>query len=150
MDPVSITSGALSVIVSCAKISDYLNDYIRKVQNADENIRVLEIEIKSLLTVLNSIKLKESDSSLAVKLSELSGPEKEYWKNFGQAMNSCESALKSLEQILPNVNSGGIRFIRRATLQYKLEQNSNIIASLKQQISAHRQTLDLYLQLIAV
>jgi lipopolysaccharide biosynthesis regulator YciM len=68
---------------------------------------VLDIEIKELSFVLGSIKLKESDDSLVVKLTEtLMQNEKEYWKNVAQAMTDCQNTLAKFAGILQTVNSG--------------------------------------------
>jgi conjugal transfer/entry exclusion protein len=152
MDPLSITAAAVPLVMTCGKVAKSLKAYIEKIRNVDETLQNLEIEIQSLSSVLASISLKQNDSSVAVKPSEpLSGDERNYWKSLNQSMKHCKDALEMLAQILERINFAGYRLVpRRANLQYKLSQNAQSIASVKGQITAYRQTLELSLQLITV
>jgi hypothetical protein len=153
MDPISIASGSIGLVVSCATITDHIRTYVTRVKNVDETIRVLDIEVKELSRVLGSIKLKETDDSVIVKPTEtLTQDEKEYWKNVAQAMTDCQNTLGKLAGILQTVNSGMTRnpIIRRVTLNDRLQGQSYAIGTLKAEISAYRQTLELSLHFITV
>lgn len=153
MDPISATSGVFSLIVSCKQISEYISDYIRRVQNVDKNIHSIEAEVTILLRVLNDIELTQTDSSFSGNPPEqLRASETAYWGNLFQAIKDCEETLNDLAKILDTVTSGTqSRFVpQKLSLEHRFQTNSHEINLLRQKITVYRQVLLLAFSLITV
>lgn len=152
MDPFSLATGTVGLVVFCAQLSEYINAVKKKLQSLDHEICILGIEIESLSNVLRTIREKSSNWSAAATNVEpsLAGSEADYWKTVDQSMKDCKKTLENLQTILQYIKDGENRkFLpRRYSLQARLDQKSEEIDWHKRQIVVYRQTLDVYLQLL--
>jgi len=135
-----------------ATASGHIFTFVTSVNNVDAAIAALGIEVTQLSSVLDSISDSFRDISLAnAALSSQTGHETKYWTNVKQSMGDCKATLEDLVRVLETVktrrNSGVLGAVKG---QISFAWNSGEIASLKQKISAYRQTMDLSLQLISV
>jgi hypothetical protein len=150
MDPISIITASAARL--CATTSGYIFAFVTNTRNVDTSITTLGIEIHSLSQVLGSINESFKDSSLANSaLSSQTGHEAQHWHNVERSMDDCKNTLESLVRVLENVRSRGSGgFLARARSQISLGMSSVEITSLKQQIAAYHQMMQLSLQLITV
>jgi hypothetical protein len=124
---------------------------VTNANNVDTAITTLGVEVNSLSQVLSSIHDSFSDSSLAnAALSSQTGHEAQHWRNVERSMDDCKGTLENLVRVLEDVKRGSGGFLARARSQISLKMSSAEITSLKQQIAAYRQTMQLSLQLITV
>jgi hypothetical protein len=124
---------------------------VTNANNVDTAITTLGVEVNSLSQVLSSIHDSFSDSSLAnAALSSQTGHEAQHWRNVQRSMDDCKDTLENLVRVLENVRRGSGGFLARAKSQISFKMSSAEITSLKQQIAAYRQTMQLSLQLITV
>jgi len=151
MDPFSIVTTSATLVDRCAKLTEYLYKYVKKIQNVDTAVQVLQLEITTLQRVLGSIGTSFSDPAMAqVALETLTGHEAQHWENVKRSMEDCEVTLTDLDKILENVTNVGDGFFRRAKTQVKLDMKSTKMTLLKQQVTAYRQTMQLSLQMLTV
>jgi hypothetical protein len=151
IDPISIASASAALVGACGKISQYISVLLNKVESVDTGLRVLKIEIDALGGVLGNISVKFSDPSTAsTTLQPLTGYEEEYWRHVKRSMDDCGVTLRTLEDVLRSIKQSERPFMRRATIQNRLQQKSGEIEVLKQQISAYHKTMELSLHLITV
>ena len=148
MDPISIATASACLVRLSVTVSGYIYTYVSNTRNVDTTIRLLAAEIDSLARVVGSIQECFSDPSLAnAALSSQTGHEGNRWRNVHRSMNDCKNTLNYLEQVMEKVKKGKMGVFGRAV---KLQMNSTEITSLKQQIAAYRETLQLSLQIITV
>ena len=151
MDPISIIAASATLVRLCATTSGYIFTFVTNANNVDTAITTLGVEVNSLSQVLSSIHDSFSDSSLAnAALSSQTGHEAQHWRNVQRSMDDCKGTLENLVRVLENVRRGSGGFLARARSQISFKMSSAEIASLKQQIAAYRQTMQLSLQLITV
>jgi hypothetical protein len=152
MDPISIIAASATLVRLCATTSGYIFTFVTNANNVDTAITTLGVEVTSLSQVLSSIHDSFSDSSLAnAALSSQTGHEAQHWINVQRSMDDCKDTLENLVRVLENVRRGSGGFLARALRsQISFKMSSAEIASLKQQIAAYRQTMQLSLQLITV
>jgi hypothetical protein len=151
MDPVTIISTTATAIRLCATISGYIFTFVTNARNVDTAITTLGVEVNSLSQVLNAINDSLNDSTLAnAAFASQTGHEAQHWTNVQQSMEDCKQTLENLIQVLEDVrrNSGRGGLWGRARSQFNIGISSAQITSLKQQIAAYRQTMQLSLQLI--
>jgi hypothetical protein len=151
MDPISIITASATLVRLCATTSGYIFTFVTNARNVDTAITTLGVEIHSLSQVLGSINDSFNDSSLASSaLSSQTGHEAQHWRNVQRSMDDCKNTLENLVRVLENVRRGSGSFLARARSQVSFGMSSAEITSLKQQIAAYRQTMQLSLQLITV
>ena len=151
IDPTSIASASAALVGACGKISQYIYTFLNKMNPVDTVIPVLKIEIDALAGVLGSISVKFSDTSTATTaLQSLTGYEEEYWRHVKRSMTDCGMTLRTLEEVLRSIKQADRPFMRRTTVQMRLEQKSIEVELLKQQISFYHKTMELSLHLITV
>lgn len=151
INPTSIATASAAALRACKHVSQSISTFLGKVENEDITLRVFKIEIDSLAGVFGSISVKFSDSATTTAiLQSLVGCEEEHWRNVNRSMSDCEVTLQMLENVLRSVNHGGLRLVRRGSIESKLEQKRGEIGLLKQQITTYHKTMELSLELIRV
>jgi hypothetical protein len=147
MDPISITAASATLIRLCATTAGY----ILNIRAVDTAITTLRVEVECLSQVLSSINDSLSDNTLATAaFRSQTGHEAQHWRNVKRSMDDCKNTLENLIRILENVRRSNGGILSRARSQISLGMSSAQIASLKQQIAAYRQTMQLSLQIITV
>ena len=151
MDPLSIVvlSGTLAKL--CLETAGHITIFVNKVKNVDANLRLLGVEIDSLAQVLESVKERFGDRSLTSGISNSqTGYEGQHWRNVRRSLGDCEDTLTRLDRVLGSVRRGGRSFLGLPGTAVKLELSSHQIVMIKRELSAHRQNMQLSLQLVTV
>lgn len=145
----SLAGASCDVFHLCLKVTNSLNRLIHKIKNPDPSITALSIEIALLSQVQNSIHESFSQSSLAkAALSAETGNE-QYWQHVRRSVDDCKGTIEILEQKLEKAIKGRKKGLFSHS-QYKLEMTTAEITTLKDQIAAYRETMQLSLYLITV
>jgi thiamine transporter ThiT len=147
MDPLSIAAASASLAGLCAQVTAALYSFASDVQNVDNEVRVLGVEIDSLTQVLNDMKITFDGKG---DLDSQTGNEGHYWKTVKCILSDCSITIRNLDSILDEVKKEEGQVLRRLRMKVGLKLKSSEIASLRKQIGAYRQTLQLSLGMIAM
>lgn len=147
MDPLSIATVSSDLVQLCAKTTGSLNTLASKTSNSEPSIKELAVELEFLSQILNSIRHNFNDRSLAAAVLDSQTGNQEHWQNVQRSMEDCKRTLKSLEGRLDNVVRANERLFPRKRTLIKL--TSGEVVSMKEQIEAYREAMQLSLQLMA-
>ena len=147
MDPLSIATASASLAGLCAKVTLALYSFASDVQNVDNEVQVLSSEIDSLAQVLNDMKITFDDKG---DLDSQTGSEGHYWKTVKCILGDCSKTIGNLDSILDEVKKEDRQVLRQVRMKVRLKLKSSEIMSLRNQIGAYRQTLQLSLEMIAI
>ena len=151
MEPISIASTSLGIIALCTKLIDTVSSFVAKTKAVDSHIRVLGLEVESLLRVVAAIHESFNNESVAaVLLASQTGHEAQHWKNVQRSLVDCQRTLETLEIILQTITGSRNRFLRRSRKLVNFTLQSEEIRLLKQQILSYTQTMQLSFQLITM
>jgi hypothetical protein len=152
MDPATIIGVTTAVVRLCATVSGHIFTFVSNAKNVDEAITTLGVEINALSEVLRSISDSLRDKTLVNAISNSrTGHEAQHWRNVKRSLNDCKNMLERMVRVMDGVSprrTGG--FFSRAKTQINFGMRMVEVTSLKQQVTAYRQTLQLSLQLITV
>ena len=148
MDPLSIATASSALIHLCTKTSGSLNSLASKTSNAEPSIKELAVEITFLSQILSSIHRNFNDRSLAAAALGPQTGNQEHWRNVQRLMEDCNGTLKGLEGKLENVGRPNERLSPRKRIPIKLA--SGEVVSIKQQIEAYCEAMQLSLHLMTV
>ena len=146
MEPISIINGSAHLGNLCVQIYTLIRD----AQNVDDKVRRLGEEVNSLSHVLGSIKVSFSDQASANSASTIStGYEIAHWRNVDRSFSNCERTLERFRALLVTIRTGGGQF-RRPRMLLRLNMNDREIGTLRHELAAFTQTMQLSLNLISV
>jgi hypothetical protein len=107
--PLSIVTASAGLVVTCLKLSGYIDGAISKLKLADASVRVIGIEIDSLSKVLDTIMDSFRNSAMAeAALQQEAGYQ--HWKNVKRSLKDCGATLKRLEEIFETLNQSDMAF----------------------------------------
>lgn len=148
IDPLSLTSLAITIVGICNGVVNYLNI----IHLADPILNVLGTEVSQLSGILLSLS-KHFNNPIERRrvLSGKSSHSEEYWQHVKRSMTDCRRTLEDLRCVLRDLEydpAGGLfSHFRKGN---KLKRQAKQIDTYRQQISAYKDTMNLALQLIAV
>lgn len=152
MDPLTIAVTAATIVQHCIRVSSYLYSFINSGNNIDATVTVLRNEVDSLSQILAAIASSCRQPEIAQATHD--DQEEAHWRNLKQALDDCETAIRSLEERLQGLQSNkskaGLRFVKFISKKVKWESTSQDLFRIRQQISACREAMGLSLQWITL
>jgi uncharacterized protein YigA (DUF484 family) len=137
MEPISTATAIVGLITSCTKLASFVQNFICL---ADEKLRVLEQETRSLSNVLRSMKASLSDS--LIRQAAMNSHTTRHWSDVNRSLLDCEDTLKRLKTVAEKarVPQAGLGIFRTARRTFKLALSSVEILMYRQQLSTCSQT----------
>ena len=151
MDPLSITSAAGAIIVSCSQITFTLMQWIGRLKTIDERIQTFVNEIQSLSATQDALrKSLQQPAMVAAARSAEQNAGARLWKQVQCSLNDCETTVERLRNVLNDINQNSGTFFRRPLQTFRESLVSGDIAELRQRLLLFNSTLSLPLQMINV
>jgi len=150
VDPLSVSSLAITVVGICTTILGYVN----AIQTTDACLYTLGVEISHLSNVIESLCKQFENPAVRKRILSKNPATEIYWQHVKRAMYDCGRTLESLERVLAGLKrghgNGPIAFAYRAGTRIKLGQQAAEIDLYKRQIVSYREAMKLALHVISV
>jgi hypothetical protein len=143
-EPISITTGVLSILSVCVKVGYELMVFHNNTKIVDEAVGGLGKDVESFKQTLEAVRetLEQTDGD---SYAQQTGHLGSHWRNIQQALESGEMTLLKLETVLQKVNKE-VSFLNASRKQLRLQAVSDRIAIFRSQIQCSRDVLNTSLQ----
>ena len=145
-EPLSITTGVLSILNVCATVGWELKKFHDSVKSVDETVDGLAQDVSSLTHVLESMKETLSHIETLDSASH-TGYIGEHWRNLAQALDGGNASLIKLGQVLEKVNKE-VQILDGTRKAIRLKSATSIISTYRSRIQGSRDVLSLSIQTI--
>lgn len=146
MDPLSITTGVLSLLGVCLQTGLALKDFYDGAAIADTKVKGLLTEVESFTQVLQMMKETLEQEKIQSSL-QATGHIGNHWNNLATSIRDGQNTLLQLQETLERVNKS-VSVLDGARKHLRLKSAADEIAAYQQQIRSYRDTLQLSLQTV--
>jgi len=145
-DPLSLTTGVLSILSACGKIGWELKTFRDSVNFVDETVNGLIQDVSSLANVLESMKntLKHTKD---LRPTSQTGHIGAHYQNLAEALKNGNSSLTKLGGALQKINKDA-SFLEGTRKTIRLQAAASQITVYRTQIQGSRDVLSLSMQII--
>ena len=144
MDPLSITTGVLSVLGVCLKVSVELKKFRDAANEGKATATAMLVDLSALRRVLQS--MEEIFDQLDVE-AIATGCIGTHWQNLLTSLRDGHDALEQFETLLQNCNKEVV-VLDRARRAIRLKEAADSIAEFRQQIQSYKDTLQISVQTV--
>lgn len=117
----------------------------------DESVKVLDVEIETLSSVLQSFSEKFNESSMNSLTKDVrTGLERNYWDRVKDLLKECEHTLRTLRSILQEVKGSADWFLTKGWVTLKLKGRSAEIGRHQRVLRAYVISLQFSLQVLTL
>lgn len=146
MDPLSLTTGVLSLLAACVRTGMMLKDFYDSAAIADTKVKGLLTEVESFTQVLRL--MKETLEQEKVQTSfQATGHIGNHLSNLATSIRDGQETLLQLQETIERVNKS-VTLLDGARKHLRLRSAADEIAIYQQQIRSYRDTLQLTLQTV--
>ena len=146
MDPLSITTGVLSLLAACVRTGMMLKDFYDSAAIADTKVKGLLTEVESFTQVLRL--MKETLGQEKVQTSfQVTGHIGNHLSNLATSIRDGQETLLQLQETIERVNKS-VTLLNGPRKHLRLRSAADEIAIYQQQIRSYRDTLQLTLQTV--
>ncbi|GKT90394.1 hypothetical protein Ct61P_08244 [Colletotrichum tofieldiae] len=146
MDPLTITTSAVTLIEATAKITKLIYQFYHALRTADARINDLCDELNHLTEFLKAV----NDVLTRCRPGDLAPLDEELWHQSDAALANCEMILEDLTKLITKIkdNSASRRFGWRTKAVIDLSQHGNELAAFRDKIHKSNWALQTILQTI--
>ncbi|KAJ9611534.1 hypothetical protein H2200_004718 [Cladophialophora chaetospira] len=152
MDPLSITTGSLTIAKLCAQCIISLAVWVGEVRSVDERVELFCAEIKNLSSNLDAVNntllmpefVQATNEASKMAIVDL-------WKQLKVSLGDCEKTMEQLRDILDSLKAGfgkGAGLFRRPIKQFRESLESGEISTLRERILFFTSSLGLTIQML--
>jgi septal ring factor EnvC (AmiA/AmiB activator) len=146
MDPISITTGVLSLLAVCIKTGLVLKDFYDSADLAGTTVRGLLTEVESFAQVLQLMNDTLCQESIQTSLQR-TGHISDHLSNLSTSIEDGQNTLRQLQETLEKVNKS-VSLLDGARKLLRLRRAADEVAVYQQQIRSYRDAMQLTLQTI--
>jgi Fungal N-terminal domain of STAND proteins len=136
MDPLSITTGCLSLVGTIAKVSLTINTFVRTAREARRDLDSISRELLSLRTVLELLAQDTQERPKAIPNA--------LEKQISSIISNCGGVLQDIEKSLQRYEEGKMKSMKWAW------SGRDDVGRLRATLEAHKSALQLALDMIAL
>src|SRR5438477_59357 len=145
-EPLSITTGVLSLLTACVKIGVELKQFYDGAALADTAVKGLITDVEGFAHVLQLMKATLEQPYVQTSLQS-TGHIGNHWRNISRSIQDGTKTLASLQATLEKVNKSAT-VLDGARKHLRLKWASEEIAIFQHEIRSYRDTLQLSLQTV--
>jgi hypothetical protein len=138
MDPLSIATGCVSLVVSISKLTISISGFVREVRGARSDLDAVSRDLLSLKTVLELLAEDASDSNDTVFPETLR-------KQVTGIIANCTGVLEQIEEVLKKHSGNRIDKAAKWAIS-----GQNDVAKLRSSLEAHKSALEIALDMVAL
>jgi RNA binding exosome subunit len=146
MDPLSITTGVLSLLAACVRTGMILKDFYDSAAIADTKVKSLLTEVESFTQVLCLIKETLGQENIQTSF-QATGHIGNHLNNLATSIRDGQETLLQLQETIERVNKS-VGLLDSARKHLRLRSAADEIAIYQQKIRSSRDTLQLTLQTV--
>lgn len=146
MDPLSITTGVVTLLGTCIQVGGVIKDCYDGAVIADIIVEGLLSEVESFSQALRTMKETLENDKVQPSLRE-TGHMGNHWRNLSTSVKDAQDTLVQLQCTLDKVNKN-VSVLNGARKHIRLKKAWEEIGMFQQQIRTYRDTVQLSLQTI--
>lgn len=136
MDPLSITTGCLSLVDTIGKVTVAINSFVRKARDARKDLDSVLRELGSLYIVLDLLAEDTQAASRAIPVN--------LEKQISGIVNNCSAVVDDVDKSIKRHESGKLNSVRWAW------SGKEEMGQLRSLLEAHKTSLELALDMVAM
>ena len=149
MDPISITTGALTLIGACVNVSISLRRLKNGAGESKTRITGLLSDVDSLRNVLESMEATLYDLQTHNSFQS-TGHMGTHWLNLSRSLQDGQDALKDLEKLLNPPLNKDVSVLDDSRRYMRLKDAAEKLAEYRQHVQSYRDTIQFSIQTITL
>src|ERR1700759_1209640 len=141
MDPISITTGILSLLAACVRTGMILKGFYDRAAIADTKVKGLLTEVESFTQVLHVMKETSEEENIGTSF-QTTGHIGNHWNYLATSMRDGQETLLQLQETIERVNKS-VSLLDGVRKHLRLRSAAEEIFIYQQKIRSYKDTLQL-------